>query len=176
MHARKRRVLSQAFSDSAIKEAERFILANVRTFCEVVGQDTQDDRKGWTAPKNMSDLCNYLAMDILGDLCFGKAFHMLETPDNRYAVDLVGIAAQRHLICGTMPVIDKLGLDKVLFRRIAAGRAKYFQYSRAQLTERMKLGDETDRRDFFYHLLKARDPETGEGFTTPELWGEANLL
>ena len=35
---------------------------------------------------------------------------------------------------------------------------------------------DTDRKDFFYYLLNARDPETGKGFTTPELWGESNLL
>lgn len=75
-----------------------------------------------------------------------------------------------------MPIVNKLSLDKVLFHKIAAGRAKYMAYSRAQLTERTALGDETDRRDFFYHLLKARDPVTGQGFTTPELWGESNLL
>lgn len=75
-----------------------------------------------------------------------------------------------------MPIIDKLGLDKVLFPNIAAGRARYMAYSRGQLTERTRLGDDTDRRDFFYHLLKAKDPETGLGFGTPELWGESNLL
>lgn len=75
-----------------------------------------------------------------------------------------------------MPIINKLSLDKILFHRIAAGRARYMAYSRQQLTERTALGDETDRRDFFYHLLKARDPETGQGFSTPELWGESNLL
>lgn len=75
-----------------------------------------------------------------------------------------------------MPIVNKLSLDKILFHRIAEGRAKYMTYSRQQLTERTALGDETDRRDFFYHLLKARDPETGHGFTTPELWGESNLL
>lgn len=75
-----------------------------------------------------------------------------------------------------MPIINTLSLDKFLFPHIAAGRARYMAYSRAQLTERTRLGDETDRRDFFYHLLKARDPETGLGFSTPELWGESNLL
>lgn len=75
-----------------------------------------------------------------------------------------------------MPIIDKLGIDKFLFPNIAAGRARYMAYSKAQLLERTKLGDETDRRDFFYHLLKAKDPETGRGFSTPELWGESNLL
>ncbi|KAK3312883.1 cytochrome P450-like protein [Apodospora peruviana] len=177
VHARKRRVLSHAFSDGAVKEVERYILANIRSFCDAIGElGRSDEKKGWTAPKNMADWCNWLAMDILGDLCFGKAFHMLDRPDNRYAVNLVGVAAQRHLICGTMPIVNKLSLDKILFRKIAAGRARYMGYSRAQLTERTALGDDTDRRDFFYHLLKARDPETGQGFTTPELWGESNLL
>lgn len=172
-------MLSQAFSDGAIKQMEKYILANNRTFCDGIGgmgRLASDEKKGWTAPQNMADWCNWLAMDILGDLCFGKAFHMLERPDNRYAIDLVGVAAQRHLICGTMPIVNKLSLDKILFRRIAAGRARYMNYSRAQLTERTRLGDDTDRRDFFHHLLKAQDPETGQGFTMPELWGESNLL
>ncbi|KAI8631419.1 isotrichodermin C-15 hydroxylase [Xylariaceae sp. FL1651] len=176
VHARKRRVLSQAFSDSAMKEMERYILANVRCFCEQVGLGASDDRKGWTVAKNMADWCNYLAMDILGDLCYGKAFHMLEQSDNRYALELVSLATTRHLICGTMRLVERLHLDKVLFPKIATGRAKYMAYSKAQLTERTKLGDDTDRRDFFYHLLKARDPETGQGFAMPELWGESNLL
>lgn len=98
LHARKRRVLSQAFSDSAIKEMEKYILSNVRSFCEQVGIGASEERKGWTAAKNMADWCNYLAMDILGDLCFGKAFHMLERPDNRYALELVSLATTRHLI------------------------------------------------------------------------------
>ena len=49
-------------------------------------------------------------------------------------------------------------------------------YSREQLTKRMDVGTDTDRRDFFYWLLKARDPETGEGFGKTELWGESNVL
>lgn len=49
-------------------------------------------------------------------------------------------------------------------------------YSKDKLAARMKIGTETDRRDFFYHLLKAKDPETGLGFATQELWGESNVL
>jgi cytochrome P450 len=177
VHARKRRVLSHAFSESAMREMQRYILGNVRTFCEQIGlNDAGSDSKGWTKPRNMSDWCNYLAMDILGDLSFGKAFHMLESPDNRFALELVEAATTRHLICGTMPIVDKLKIDKFLFPKLAAGRARYMAYSKGQLTERTKLGEETDRRDFFYYLLNARDPETGQGFSTPELWGESNLL
>ncbi|KAL7805836.1 cytochrome P450 [Trichoderma aethiopicum] len=177
VHARKRRVLSHAFSESAMKEMQRYILNNIRTFCEQIGlQDGTSDSKGWTQPRNMANWCNYLAMDILGDLSYGKAFRMLESPDNRFALDLVEAATTRHLLCGTMPIVDKLKFDKIMFPKLAAGRARYMAYSKAQLTERTKLGEETDRRDFFYYLLKARDPETGQGFSTPELWGESNLL
>ena len=110
VHARKRRVLSQAFSDNAIKGMERYILGNIRTFCQEIGRGATAETKGWSTPKNMADWCNYLAMDILGDLCFGKAFHMLERPDNRYAIDLVGVAAQRHLIVrARWPKTDFLG-------------------------------------------------------------------
>lgn len=75
-----------------------------------------------------------------------------------------------------MPMLSRLGLDKMLFSKIAAGRLRYIAYSRAQLSERTKLGAEIDRRDFFYHLLKARDPETGVGLSMSELWGESSLL
>lgn len=105
VHARKRRVLSQAFSDSAMRGIERYILHNVRSFCEQIGPGSPSDHlstsekpSGWTAPRLMSDWCSFLAMDILGDLSFGKAFHMLESPDNRFALDLVEAATTRHLI------------------------------------------------------------------------------
>lgn len=104
LHARKRRVMAHAFSDGAIKEMERYILANVRTFCEGVGAGLRvGDDKGWSTPKCMSDWFSWLSMDILGDLCFGKAFHMLEREDNRFAIDLVSTAAHRHLIVSSHP-------------------------------------------------------------------------
>lgn len=97
-HARKRRVLSQAFSPRAMKEVEGYILANERVLTRLVGEGAGAESKGWSAPKNMSDLFNWLATDVLGDLCFGKAFQMLEKADNRYVVDLVSSATTRHLI------------------------------------------------------------------------------
>lgn len=100
-HARKRRVMSHAFSDAAIKSLERWILANVRTGCRLLaekGVAAEGGEKGWREAWNAADWCNWLVFDIMGDLVFGKAFGMLESPGNRFAVDLVGNAAHRHLI------------------------------------------------------------------------------
>ncbi|KAJ4357742.1 uncharacterized protein N0V89_002318 [Didymosphaeria variabile] len=174
-HARKRRVMSHAFSDQAIKSLEKYILANVRTACRLLGEK-KGGEKGWNDPWNAADWCNWLVFDIMGDLVFGKTFGMLESPVNRFAVDLVGNAAHRHLICGTHLTIHNWHLDKILFRKIAAQRGQYMQYSKAQAMERTKMGLDVDRRDFFYHLLNAKDSETGNGFSMDELWGESNLL
>jgi cytochrome P450 len=108
VHARKRRVMAQSFSDGAIREMEKYVLANIRTFTRQIGPDADgaavsDEKKGWSKPKNMTDWFNYLAMDILGDLCYGKAFHMLEAPDNRFALDLIAAATKRHLIVSCHP-------------------------------------------------------------------------
>lgn len=74
-----------------------------------------------------------------------------------------------------MPILHEYHLDRLLFPALAAGRARYMAYSKSQAAERMQSTD-VDRKDFFYYLLKATDPETGARFTLPELWGESNLL
>ena len=188
-HARKRRVMSSAFSDNAIRNLEKYIIANVRVGCDLLGRRAggsttegfgQDEKfvngAGWNGAWNAAHWCEWLVFDIMGDLVFGKAFGMLENPVNRFATQLVGNAAHRHLICGTHLTIHNWHLDKLFFRKIAGQRAQYMQYSKGQAMERTKLGLEADRKDFFYYLLNAKDAETGEGFNMNELWGESNLL
>jgi hypothetical protein len=100
--------MSHAFSDSAIKTLEKYILANVRVGCELLGRRTEGgipekraDDKGWNDQWNAAHWCEWLVFDIMGDLVFGKAFGMLESPRNRFATQLVGNAAHRHLIVST---------------------------------------------------------------------------
>ena len=49
-------------------------------------------------------------------------------------------------------------------------------FSRKQAEERTEQGDLADRKDFYHYLLHAKDPETGQGLSMPELWAESNLL
>jgi cytochrome P450 len=112
-HARKRRVLSHAFSDGAMKSMEKFILDKVRVFCRVLPQAPLDllhiqssETKGWSAAQNMGSMSDYLAFDVMGELAFGKSFDMMESERNRFASTLVGNAAHRHLIVSsTHPVL-----------------------------------------------------------------------
>ena len=107
-HARKRRVISHAFADSSIKSMEKYVLGNVNVACDLIAEEARrahdvlqpipDEKSGWSVPRNMANWADWLTFDIMGDLVFGKAFGMLESPQNRFAVDLVSSAAHRHLI------------------------------------------------------------------------------
>lgn len=100
--------MSHAFSDQAIKSLEKYILANVRVGCELLGRksnngtseknDGDEKDQVWNDAWNTAHWCEWLVFDIMGDLVFGKAFGMLESPVNRFATQLVANAARRHLI------------------------------------------------------------------------------
>jgi cytochrome P450 len=189
MHSRKRRVISHGFSDTALRGMEKYIVHNIQLFTDKIGMQSAKawdeahvpqkpaSNGEWTQPKDMADWCNYLTFDVMGDLVFGKPFHMLSSEENHFAVDLLNKAAARHLTCGNWLPLHNYHLDKILLRKIALGRERYGAYGKQQLTERMNKGNaDVDRKDFFYYLLNAKDPETGEGFPVREMWGESNLL
>lgn len=123
-------VLLYVFFDGVIKEVECYILVNICIFCEVIGDYgcVIQDNKGWSVLKNMFDWCNWLVMDIFGDLCFGKVFYMLDRLDNRYVVDFVGVVVQRYFLCGIMFIVNKFFFDKIFFYKIVVGCVKYMVY------------------------------------------------
>ena len=51
----------------------------------------------------------------------------------------------------------------------------FVKYAQEQAKERIALG-EGSRKDFFHYLLRAKDPQTGEGYSMSELWSETNLI
>jgi hypothetical protein len=78
IHARKRRVLNNAFSDAALRSAEPFLHNNTDRWLELLGQQ-QTSNQQWTTSVNMADQVTYLVFDILGDLCYGTCFDMKES-------------------------------------------------------------------------------------------------
>lgn len=86
-HAFRRRVLDHAFSDSALRSAEPYVIQNIQTWCDYLSQGVKAGE--WTPAKNMADLCTYLGYDIMGDLTFGKSFKTIESETNRYVPDLM---------------------------------------------------------------------------------------
>lgn len=96
IHGRKRRVLSQAFSDHALKSMEDVMLLHVRQLCSALGAESKNEKGG--AVFNMSKWFSYLTYDVMGELCFGKSFDMLVSSGKHKLIELVDRAANRHYV------------------------------------------------------------------------------
>jgi cytochrome P450 len=81
LHARKRRVLNSVFSDKSLRSMEPFLVKHVSRWCELL---VDDDGSDWSAPRKMSDVCDYLVLDVLTDLCFGQSVDTKEPGENQY--------------------------------------------------------------------------------------------
>jgi hypothetical protein len=70
-HARKRRVMGQAFSDQAMKGMEQYVLQHVQDMVDRIGMAVKrpgGDKNRWSRELNMQNWCNWLVFDIMGDL------------------------------------------------------------------------------------------------------------
>lgn len=114
---------------------------------------------------------------------FGKSFGTLgEQPENRRGIWLLGRAARRNYTVGAMPSLVHSGLERWIspFNGLYTDRGQYLAFGKKQVMDRTKDRAEglaaTGRKDIFSFLLESRDPDTGEGFSMPELWMEGNTL
>ena len=181
VHARKKRVMSQAFSDQATREMEPCVLSVIRNWCKAIGdtldRDTVPDRVYWSRPKDMAHWSACMIFDVLGEICFGKSFETSLKPDNHFFFSLMKLNVRILDICGQMPILKRLGLEAFLRRGTAANRTKQIAFSREQLNNRLTTGESSSkRRDIIHFLQLARDPETGSGYSQQELVSEVTLL
>ncbi|KAI9798355.1 MAG: hypothetical protein M1835_000018 [Candelina submexicana] len=168
LHGRKRRVLSQALSDTVIKSLEPLMQTNINKFCSLLTSSP--------GAKNLADWCDWLAGDTISDLSFGASFGLLDGR-NRYFPALVHGAAERILFAGVYPLFSKLHLETWIFRDTARNTSKYNAIVGELARQRMAIGTEGPRRDLFYFLLKAKDPhDSGDGLSLEELWGETGSI
>ncbi|KAI1322051.1 cytochrome P450 [Xylariaceae sp. FL0255] len=177
VHARKKQVLATAFSDKALRLAELFIYANIRSF-------------------NMAELMSYLIFDILGDLCFRKCFNIKELgSDLRHIPSLMASFIRIMHPIAFSPFVSlwvylkPRGLDKFLREMAPSSLKNWEQFilqcftERAQAEKQSKYQDQvgsgltSSRKDFFHYLFQARDQQSGRiAYTRAELLGETENL
>ncbi|KAF2428689.1 benzoate 4-monooxygenase cytochrome P450 [Tothia fuscella] len=186
VHAFRRRVLSHAFSEKAIRDAEQFIQQSVDTLIRKMGEDTGSD--GWSTPKDFSIWATYYAFDFTGDLAFGSSFEMLASEENRYMPKMLMGVSWFLYWAGFLPLgfIWRAILGSRLMNYIpgeaAQDSAKFFHLASSRLSDRFaaeeaaQANGKESRRDIFHYILRGRDPETGLGLTRAQLNADAGLL
>lgn len=79
-HARYRRILGHAFSDKALREQEYILMR----YIDLLVSRLKEQIKSGDA-STIFDICewyNYTTFDLIGDLCFGQAFHSLQNMEH----------------------------------------------------------------------------------------------
>ena len=70
-HARKRRVMAQAFSDQALKGLEQYVIQHAQDLVDRIGVAVKrpgGEKQRWSKALDMQKWCNWLVFDIMGDL------------------------------------------------------------------------------------------------------------
>ena len=55
LHAQRRKVIAQGFSDSALKACEPTILKHVENYCDVLYGDSAPGVESWTEARNLTE-------------------------------------------------------------------------------------------------------------------------
>lgn len=111
----------------------------------------------------------------MGEFGFGKAFGMLDKPDNHFIIHAIAASNMRTSIYCQFPALSKLKLEKILYPRGSAMRKKFLDLTREFAEQRVSGGKES-KNDLFRFVVDAKDPETGQGFSMAELWAESKFL
>ena len=142
-----RRLLSHAFSESALQEQEPLITS----YFDLLIRKLYDQIEG--PNKGKVDIVRwyiFTTFDLVGDLCFCESFQALANEDcHSWIVNIFrGIKILRVFgILRAYPIIGNVGfLLMRLFSSLLKAREKHFEFTREK-TER-RLGQETNRRDF----------------------------
>ncbi|OAL19048.1 hypothetical protein AYO20_11695 [Fonsecaea nubica] len=202
LHAARRKLLNNAFSDRAMNSLDKYMLAQIRKWCAHLGQasDSNSDDEGtrekpataWGKERDMGQWSTLLTLDVLGELCFGASFNSMKSGAS-YIMELLLSAARfqqqvafipiRELLFPLMKparlaVIGRLMRSKNLLNKVRFRQDVSVYVERRFAVEKAdaEKAEEDRRRDFFYYLLHAKDPQTGDQFMPKDLIGEAALL
>ncbi|KAL1970236.1 hypothetical protein VTN77DRAFT_5396 [Rasamsonia byssochlamydoides] len=69
-HGKKRRIISQGFSDVALKTHEDVILEQIQNLCMRLGE--QADTHSWSSGKDMARLSDYFTFDVMSNIVFDE--------------------------------------------------------------------------------------------------------
>ena len=100
---------------------------------------------------------------------------MQTRPENRFLIEAIAASNIRTSIYAQFPDLAKFRLEKILYPRGYIMRQKFLDLTRSFAESRVNESKDA-KNDLFAFVVDAKDPETGEGFTLPELWSESKFL
>ncbi|KAJ5135232.1 uncharacterized protein N7515_004510 [Penicillium bovifimosum] len=157
VHAKYRKLVSNAYSMSSIKGYEPYVDQTVARFVEVCREHAE--RK---EPINFSVWCHYYCFDVISILTFGYSLGFLEGKDSLGLIQRIKYFRDYTTLVSQMPWLHKIFSDNFLLR--SRKRSAFMDLVRDRIRGRMQEFKEEDkeRPDFLSHLLAShfQHPET----------------
>ncbi|KAK0617473.1 cytochrome P450 monooxygenase [Immersiella caudata] len=173
VHSRKKRLMSHAFSDAALRSYENTVLAKIQLLC----RQLPDPAAFGGEYKNMARWLAYLTYDIMGKLTFSHEYNMLTSDDGHFIQPVIDTFQHGQIILGAVPWVEQWGLAPLLFVNVMSAIGRFQAYVDRQVSQR--IADEEAGRghdDIFRLLLNHEDKTTGEKMGFKELSDEAVVL
>ena len=145
-----RKLLSHAFSESALREQELLLTHYFELLIEQLHNQIDQPNEGRV---DLTQWYNYTTFDIMGDLCFGESFNTLARGayTEWIAKILFGVKFYRFLIIGA--AYPLLGLPLKLLGMIpAVQRDQRATWDFPAAKTEKRLNSQTDRKDFVTYV------------------------
>lgn len=202
-HSHRRRILSQGFSESALRRYDDMICAQIERLRLVI-KDSCKKRAAmsaekaqnttWSSAFDMASYCethvflihyqityqyftgNYLFFDIMTNLVFGMDYNLVQEDKFRYVPQCIEDSNVRMSVIVTDSKWKTFGLDRRLFRGALTSRDRFLKFVGRLLKENSKREVDDKRQDVMSLLTGCKDPESGATLTQRELGAEAITL
>lgn len=174
-HSRGRRILSHAFSATALAEQEGLVQAYVDQLISGLKETIIIE---FGAPQDMTKWYNWTTFDVVADLLFGEPFGSLQDKATHKHIEtqLRALDAGHFFYIMTYwPWIKALG-GLIIDQKAMADRMEFYHWTKSQVEKR--AARETQRPDFMTHILKhnAAGKDKGMGLSDQELVSNAQLF
>lgn len=135
LHRAKRKVVSKAITDRAIRMFEPTMAAQIDIFIQNLLSSVSGPE-----PVNMSQRCKWLGFDIVGLLAFGFQLHV--QTESQYRFILKGLVAGNYKSNAFMqfPLLKQMGLDTVLHGLSNSSRNKFLSVLDHMASTRLSQG------------------------------------
>ncbi|KAF4333510.1 isoamyl alcohol oxidase [Fusarium beomiforme] len=171
-HARRRRVLSLAFSDAQMNAYQSIVLRHVNSLCGNLAEVARLEDGGVV---NMSLQSDYFTFDVMSEVIFGMTYNALKDTKYRFVTRALEASNIRigALVQSSLLIIGRA--DRYLFRKSIKGRNRFLGFIGSLLRDRSKASF-ADSGNVFSFLEKAKDPDGGSELSKAEIRAECATL
>ena len=174
-HARQRKLLSNAFSDTALREQEPLL----QSYADLLVKQIREECQSGAKATDMVEWFTFTTFDIIGDLSFGRSFDNLANKEAHPWVSTFKSGIKQGILFVAFRTLCVPFFDRLIYRVVSPvlQRKRHEQFKHAQAAVHERLKKKTDRPDFISNFLRFNDvasvplPEVESIFTIVALAG-----